>query len=72
MTHASRTKEERALQIALEALEFYAKKSAWVKKQLDLNPTFCRADNSYDEILGFFYGGKKAREALAKIKEVMK
>ena len=61
--------EREKLATLVEALEIYANRSAWVKKQNDLDPTFSRSDNEYDKSLGFYFGGKTAREALAKIKD---
>lgn len=62
---------EAQLQIAVEALEFYADEKSW-DFTFDLN-----GHESYEEIKddtentspAMSYGGKRAREALAKIRE---
>jgi hypothetical protein len=50
----------------IEALKFYANRSAWVKTQRDGDCILARGDNDRDELIGYF-GGKRAREALATL-----
>ena len=61
----------KALEIAVQALEFYGEDSAWVKTIRPGDCILARDDNSANDRSGMFGGGNKAREALAEIKKIV-
>lgn len=67
MTHAPRTNEERALQIALEALEFYQEHL----ERLSIHVFELNGEMKVDVSPGY-EGGAKALEALKTINEILK
>jgi hypothetical protein len=52
------------------ALEFYGNESSWVKRQGDGDSVIARGDNSYNESIHMYFGGKTAREALSELKKL--
>lgn len=65
MTKTDREIElEKKLEIAVEALEFYALKKHYKDEDVYISSVFCDSD----EVDGYVENGLKAREALEKIR----
>jgi hypothetical protein len=63
------TQKDEIIKVLTEAVEFYGDRRKWVAKQYNGDMTIIGDGNMADSsITNFYHGGKRARQALEKVK----